>query len=104
AVGVVEEVGPQVKRVQPGDRIIVAVTGQCGECYNCLRGRGANCHAGLNCPNLPVATMADGTPVNGQLGGFAELIVAWEETVVPIFSRHDAAALSNLSCVAMTGL
>jgi S-(hydroxymethyl)glutathione dehydrogenase/alcohol dehydrogenase len=90
--------------VQPGDRVIVAVTGQCGECYNCLRGRGANCQAGFNRPNLPVATMTDGTPVNGQLGGFAELIVAWEEMVVPIFTTYDAAALSNLSCVAMTGL
>ena len=104
AVAVVEEVGPLVKRVQPGDRVIVAVTGQCGECFNCLRGRGANCQAGFNRPNLPAATMADGTPVNGQLGGFAELIVAWEEMTVPIFSKHDAAALPNLSCVAMTGL
>ena len=104
AVAVVEEVGPQVKRVQRGDRIIVAVTGQCGECFNCLRGRGANCQAGFNRPNLPAATMSDGTPVNGQLGGFAELIVAWAEMVVPIFTKHDSAALSNLSCVAMTGL
>ncbi len=104
AVAIVEEVGPLVKRVQPGDRVIIAVTGQCGECFNCLRGRGANCQAGFNRPNLPVATMTDGTPVNGQLGGFAELIVAWEEMTVPIFSKYDAAALSNLSCVAMTGL
>ena len=104
AVGIVEEVGPMVKRVQPGDRVIVAVTGQCGECFQCLRGRGANCQAGFNRPNPPVATMSDGTPVNGNLGGFAELIVAWEEMVVPIFSRHNAAELSNLSCVAMTGL
>ena len=104
AVATVEEVGPLVKRVQPGDRVIVAVTGQCGECYNCLRGRAANCQAGFNRPNPPVATMSDGTPVNGQLGGFAELIVAWEETVVPIFTKYDLAALSNLSCVAMTGL
>ena len=104
AVAIVEEVGLLVKRVQPGDRVIIAVTGQCGECFNCLRGRGANCQAGFNRPNLPVATMTDGTPVNGQLGGFAELIVAWEEMTVPIFSKYDAAALSNLSCVAMTGL
>ena len=104
AVAVVEEVGPMVKRVQPGDRVIVAVTGQCGECFQCLRGRGANCQAGFNRGNPPVATMSDGTPVTGNLGGFAELIVAWEEMVVPIFTTHNAAELSNLSCVAMTGL
>jgi S-(hydroxymethyl)glutathione dehydrogenase / alcohol dehydrogenase len=104
AVGVVEEVGPLVKRVQPGDRVIVVVTGQCGECFQCLHGKAANCQAGFNRDNPPAAAMRDGTPVTGTLGGFAELIVAWEEMTVPIFSRHDGAELSNLSCVAMTGL
>jgi Zn-dependent alcohol dehydrogenase len=32
------------------------------------------------------------------------MTVAWEEMVVPIRSSHDAAELSNLACVAMTGL
>lgn len=104
AVGVVEEIGPMVKRVQPGDRVIVAVTGQCGECYNCLRGKAANCQAPVNRRVGPMATMSDGTPVNGALGGFAELMVAWEEMLVPVFSRHPAAELSLLSCVSMTGL
>jgi S-(hydroxymethyl)glutathione dehydrogenase/alcohol dehydrogenase len=104
AVGIVEEVGPMVKRVQVGDRVIVAVTGQCGECYNCVRGRAGNCQAGVNRRVGPMATMADGTPVNGNLGGFAELMVAWEELCVPIFTAHNAAELSLLSCVTMTGL
>lgn len=104
AVGIVEEVGPMVKRVQAGDRVLVVVTGQCGECYQCLRGRASNCQAGFNRPNPPVGVMADGTPVTGALGGFAELLVAWEEMIVPIFSNHDAAELSNLTCVAMCGL
>jgi len=104
AVAVVEEAGPLVKRVQRGDRILVVVTGQCGQCAQCLRGRSANCQAGVNRPPELVATMADGAQVNGRLGGFAEYIVAWEEMVVPIFSSHDAAELSNLTCVAMTGL
>jgi S-(hydroxymethyl)glutathione dehydrogenase/alcohol dehydrogenase len=104
AVAIVEEVGPMVKRVQAGDRILVVVTGQCGQCSQCLRGNASNCQAGFGRPPELVATMADGTPVNGRLGGFAELIVAWEEMVVPIFSDHDAAELSNLTCVTMTGL
>jgi S-(hydroxymethyl)glutathione dehydrogenase/alcohol dehydrogenase len=104
AVAVVEEVGPEVRRVQPGDRILTVVTGQCGQCFQCLQGKAANCQAGFNRPAETVATMADGTPVNMRLGGFSELTVAWEEMVVPIFSDHDAAELSNLTCVAMTGL
>ncbi len=104
AVAVVEEAGPLVKRVQRGDRILVVVTGQCGQCAQCLRSESANCQAGFNRPPELVATMPDGTPVNGRLGGFAEYIVAWEEMVVPVFSSHDAAELSNLTCVTMTGL
>ena len=104
AIGIVEEVGPLVKRVQKGDRVLIVVTGQCGECFQCLRGKAANCQAGFNRPALPAATMADGTPVIGNLGGFAELIVSWEEMTIPIFSKHPAVELANLSCVSMTGL
>ncbi|MEQ1757586.1 MAG: alcohol dehydrogenase catalytic domain-containing protein [Vicinamibacterales bacterium] len=106
AVATVVEVGPQVKRVQAGDRIIAVVTGNCGTCYQCLRGRAANCQAAAGRPPLVAGTMADGTVVapQGNLGGFAEMTVAWEEMVVPIRSTYDAAELSNLACVAMTGL
>ena len=104
AVGIVEEVGPMVKRVQKGDRVLIVVTGQCGQCFQCLRGKASNCQAGAGRMNTVVGTMSDGTPVTGALGGFAELIVAWEEMVVPITSKHDAAELSNLTCVSMCGL
>ena len=104
AVGVVEEVGPMVKRVQVGDRVIVGVRGQCGECFECLAGRGNRCDAAFNRYVGPVATMSDGTPVTGDLGGFAELMVAWEEMCVPVFTKHSAAELSLIACVTMTGL
>jgi S-(hydroxymethyl)glutathione dehydrogenase/alcohol dehydrogenase len=104
AVGIVEEVGPAVKRAQPGDRVIITQTAQCGECYNCLRARASHCHSAFNRPNNPIATMADGTPVLWSLGGFAELTVAWDEHIVPIVSNHDAAELANISCVGVCGL
>ena len=103
-VGIVEQVGSMVKRVEVGDRVIVPVTAQCGECYNCLHGKADRCQSGVNRPLLPMATLADGSPVNGNLGAFAEFMVAWEEQTVPIFSKHDAGELSLLSCVATTGL
>src|SRR5471032_1573842 len=71
-VGIVEEVGPQVRRVVPGDRVIITQTSQCGECYNCLRQRVSHCHAAYGRPNNQIATMKDGTPVLWSLGGFAE--------------------------------
>ena len=35
--GIVEEVGADVRRVEVGDRVVVAGTSQCGVCYQCLR-------------------------------------------------------------------
>ncbi len=38
-VGVVEETGPEVTRVKPGDRVIVDQVCSCGHCYACSKGR-----------------------------------------------------------------
>lgn len=104
AVGIVEQIGSEVKRVKVGDRVIVPVTPQCGQCYNCLRNRADACTAGVGRPVVPVADQQDGTPVFGTLGGFAELMVAWEEQTVPITSNVPAAELSLLCCVMSVGL
>ena len=42
-VGVVEEVGPAVHRVRPGDRVTVNVETFCGECFFCRHGWVNNC-------------------------------------------------------------
>ncbi len=105
-VGIVEAVGPQVKRVQVGDRVIVCDTSQCGECYNCLRGRAFRCQSHLRNPTVPYAQMADGTPVhqNGNHGSFGELMVPYEEYCVAVSTDLSAAELSLLSCTGATGL
>ena len=106
-VGVVEAVGPSVRRVQVGDRVCVSGTPQCGNCYQCLRGRADMCQF-LSDNNLAViAEMKDGTPVvaNSHIGGLAELMVTNEEWVVPVFTKATAADLGMAcSCVAVAGL
>lgn len=42
-VGIVEEVGPDVTKVQPGDRVTVNVETFCGECFFCKHGYVNNC-------------------------------------------------------------
>jgi alcohol dehydrogenase len=42
-VGVVEEVGPEVGRFRPGDRVVIAFDIVCGECWYCRRGQTALC-------------------------------------------------------------
>ncbi len=42
-VGVVEETGPEVSNLRPGDRVAVNVETFCGECFFCRRGFVNNC-------------------------------------------------------------
>jgi S-(hydroxymethyl)glutathione dehydrogenase/alcohol dehydrogenase len=106
-VGVIEEVGRLVKRVKPGDQVILATTPNCGVCQNCLSGRGDLCFARL--PAIPSATMSDNTPVYMTAAptgpaGYSEFIVSDEDWVVPVFTKVPPAELSILACVGGTGL
>jgi S-(hydroxymethyl)glutathione dehydrogenase / alcohol dehydrogenase len=109
-VGIVEAVGSEVRRVQVGDRVCVAGTPQCGSCYQCLRGRGDVCQflSRIGPADLvPIGDLRDGTPVyeNSHIGGLAEVMVTWEEWVVPVFSKAAPADLGMAcSCVAVAGL
>ncbi len=105
-MGVVEEVGPLVKRVQPGDRVIIPGTPQCGQCYQCLQGRSDWCQFLATNPPHPMAEMADGTPVfaGGAIGGLSELMVVTEEYCCPVFTKLPAAELTMLGDTAGTGL
>jgi D-arabinose 1-dehydrogenase-like Zn-dependent alcohol dehydrogenase len=98
-VGVVVEVGADVRRVQVGDRVIVPVTPQCGQCFWCLHERADICRSGTERPVLPIANMKDGTPVFGNRGGFGEYMIPWEEQTVPITTNVSAEELSVLCCV-----
>jgi S-(hydroxymethyl)glutathione dehydrogenase / alcohol dehydrogenase len=109
-VGVVEAVGPEVRRVQVGDRVCVSGTPQCGSCYRCLRGRSDMCQflSAIGADDLvAIADLADGTPVyqNSHIGGLAEVMVAFEEWVVPIFTKLPSADVGMAcSCTAVAGL
>jgi S-(hydroxymethyl)glutathione dehydrogenase/alcohol dehydrogenase len=109
-VGIVEAVGPEVRRVRAGDRVCVSGTPHCGSCYRCLRGRSDMCQflSAIGADDLvPIADMRDGTPVfeNSHIGGLAELMVTFEEWVVPVFTSADPVALGMVcSCVSVAGL
>jgi S-(hydroxymethyl)glutathione dehydrogenase/alcohol dehydrogenase len=105
-MGVVEEVGALVKRVQKGDRVVIPGTPQCGVCYQCLHGRADWCQFLDTSPAHPMAEMSDGTPVASQagLGGLSELMVVPEEYCCPVFTDLPAEQLTMLGDTVGTGL
>jgi S-(hydroxymethyl)glutathione dehydrogenase/alcohol dehydrogenase len=102
--GIVEAVGAMVKRVQIGDRVVVAGTSQCGQCYQCLQGRPDYCQFTWfsNAPGVdsfpPFAEMRDGTRVyaSAGIGGMSEIMAVFEEYCVPVFTDLPAAELTLL--------
>jgi L-iditol 2-dehydrogenase len=75
-VGEVEDIGDRVKRVKPGDRVVVEPALSCGTCNQCLHGRPNTCRnlLFLGCP--------------GQKEGcLAELIIMPESNCHPVQSE-----------------
>ncbi|MFE6667996.1 zinc-binding dehydrogenase [Streptomyces sp. NPDC057697] len=112
AVGVVQETGPGVGRVSPGDHVALVFVPSCGFCGDCAAGRPALCAqaaaangsgALLHGPSL--LTDASGAPVHHQLGvsAFSEHAVLAQESVVPIPRDVPFAVASMFGCAVLTG-
>ncbi len=90
-VGTVLEVGPQVSRFQPGDRVGVPWLGQtCGRCRYCLKGRENLC-------DHPEFT---GYTLNG---GFAEFTVADHNYIFPLPAAYSHLQAAPLLCAGLIG-
>ena len=110
--GIVEDVGPGVRRVRPGDQVTLTWAPICGECFYCQRGRANLCAAYR--PAIATGLLDDGTgrihwkgePVYilAGLGSFAEYAVVREASCVPIPRDLplDVAALAG--CAVATGV
>ncbi|MBO9578857.1 MAG: zinc-binding dehydrogenase [Microbacteriaceae bacterium] len=84
AVGTVEAVGDGVTRLSPGDRVLVAGTPQCRECYYCRVGRPDQCELLMGGLPYPiVAELPDGREVRaaGLVGAYASQLLAYEHQV-----------------------
>jgi len=104
ASGIVEQVGPNVTNVAPGDFVILAWRAPCGTCRSCQRGRPWYCFASRNAQQK--MTRQDGTPLSAAIGigAFAELTLvdAVQAVKVNPAARPEAAGL--VGCGIMAGL
>ena len=65
--GVVEQVGPQVRAIKAGDRVVGSFYSACGHCFHCREGRSSQC--------AEKATFGHGEHFGGLGGAQAEYLV-----------------------------
>ncbi|HWL44440.1 MAG TPA: alcohol dehydrogenase catalytic domain-containing protein [Ilumatobacter sp.] len=101
--GVVAAVGPGVRRVAPGDHVVLAVTNHCGQCFHCERGDAVLCTTRYDIP--PRLTLDGATLIQGfGIGGFSELTVVQESAAVPIPKAVPLGVAAVVGCAVATGL
>lgn len=111
--GIVEEVGPAVTRVAPGDKVLLSFA-SCGSCASCRGGHPAYCDTWLPRNLLSGArddgsatAHRDGSALGGRFFGqssFAAHAIVDERSVVKIDPDADLAVLAPLGCGVQTGV
>nr|WP_090344512.1 NDMA-dependent alcohol dehydrogenase [Mycolicibacterium malmesburyense]CRL76082.1 adhD [Mycolicibacterium malmesburyense] len=109
--GVVEEVGPEVKTLKPGDHVAISFLPACGNCRWCASGHTYLCDVGADIYSKAMTT--DGTcrrhvgdedlMAMMQVGTFSEYVVASERSLVKIHDSIPLEVASLVSCGVTTG-
>src|SRR5581483_7159842 len=68
ACGTVEEVGPEVRRVHVGDRVLASVSPACGTCWWCVNEMSNHCELGQKVRTAPRFRLSSGQTVPAVCG------------------------------------
>ncbi len=88
-MGIVEEVGPEVRAVRPGDRVVVPFNVSCGTCFMCTGGLQSQCETTQVRERGTGAALFGYTKLYGQVpGGQAEFLRVPFGNTLPIKVPH----------------
>lgn len=112
ASGVVEQVGPGVRDLQPGDHVVVVFVPSCGHCAPCAEGRPALCEPGAAANGAGTLLSGerrlsqDGAPLNHHLGCsvFADHAVVSRRSLVKIDPQIPLEEAALFGCAVLTGV
>jgi len=110
--GVVEEVGPEVTSVRPGDHVITLFSPECGRCVHCASGKTNICLAIREeqgrgyLPDGTPRLSRDGEPLRHFMGTstFADYTVMPEIALAKIDPTANLESVCVLACGATTGI
>ncbi|MFC9427649.1 zinc-binding dehydrogenase [Streptomyces sp. NPDC056987] len=105
ACGTVEAVGPDVRRVVVGDRVLASVSPACGLCWWCVNTMSHHCERKA-LRFIPRYDLPGGKKASALCGcgSFAEAMVVDEATIVPVQTDLPDEQLALLGCGVTTGL
>jgi alcohol dehydrogenase (nicotinoprotein) len=91
--GVVEDVGPGVTRVAPGDHIVCSFIPSCGTCHWCATGQQAICDAGANTMRgfLP----GESWPISGPAGRYGAMCMLGTFSQYGVIHQYSAVKIDQ---------
>jgi Zn-dependent alcohol dehydrogenase len=106
ASGIVEEVGPGVTLVEPGEHVVVTLMRSCGRCFFCATGQTHLCEGSYALNDETRMRTQDGRPLFQGLktSAFADQTVVDQSQLVPIPKEIPLESAALIACGVITGL